>query len=91
MHISARHLLAPGSDESSRYYLNIISPARRIETISSCLLNVNEAEIDSRVHIEKENNNMEKKIDFNGDFSNEYDDIVHMIIPAYHSISSKRL
>ena len=29
---------------------------------------------------------MEKKIDFNGDFSNEYDDIVHMIIPAYHSI-----
>jgi tRNA (cmo5U34)-methyltransferase len=29
---------------------------------------------------------MEKKIDFDGDFSEEYDDIVHMIIPAYHSI-----
>jgi tRNA (cmo5U34)-methyltransferase len=34
----------------------------------------------------KEENNMEKRIDFNADFSNEYDDIVHMIIPAYHSI-----
>lgn len=29
---------------------------------------------------------MEKKIDFHGDFSEIYDDIVHMIIPAYHSI-----
>ncbi len=29
---------------------------------------------------------MEETIDFNGEFSNEYDDIVHMIIPAYHSL-----
>lgn len=29
---------------------------------------------------------VEKKIDFNGEFSNEYDDIAHEIIPAYHSL-----
>ena len=29
---------------------------------------------------------MEKQIDFNGEWSNEYDDLVHIIIPAYHSI-----
>lgn len=29
---------------------------------------------------------MEKQIDFNGDWSNEYDDIAQKIIPAYHSI-----
>jgi tRNA (cmo5U34)-methyltransferase len=34
----------------------------------------------------REKRNMEKKIDFNAEFSNEYDDIVRMIIPAYHSI-----
>jgi tRNA (cmo5U34)-methyltransferase len=31
-------------------------------------------------------NNMEKQIDFNGEWSNEYDDTAHKIIPAYHSI-----
>lgn len=29
---------------------------------------------------------MEKQIDFNGDWSNEYDDTAHKIIPAYHAI-----
>ncbi|MGD9211825.1 MAG: methyltransferase domain-containing protein [Desulfobacteraceae bacterium] len=29
---------------------------------------------------------MEKQIDFNGQWSNEYDDTAHKIIPAYHSI-----
>lgn len=29
---------------------------------------------------------MEKEIDFNGEWSNEYDDTAHKIIPAYHSI-----
>lgn len=29
---------------------------------------------------------MEKQIDFNGEWSNEYDDTAHKIIPAYHSI-----
>jgi tRNA (cmo5U34)-methyltransferase len=29
---------------------------------------------------------MEKQIDFNGEWSNEYDDAAHKIIPAYHSI-----
>ena len=29
---------------------------------------------------------MEKEIDFNGEWSNEYDDIAPKIIPAYHSI-----
>ncbi len=29
---------------------------------------------------------IEKEIDFNGEFSNEYDDVVPNIIPAYHSI-----
>lgn len=29
---------------------------------------------------------MEKKIDFNGEWSNEYDNTAHKIIPAYHSI-----
>lgn len=29
---------------------------------------------------------MEKKIDFNGEWSNEYDDTAHKIIPAYHTI-----
>ncbi|MCP3874585.1 MAG: class I SAM-dependent methyltransferase [Desulfobacteraceae bacterium] len=29
---------------------------------------------------------MEKQIDFNGEWSNEYDDMAHKIIPAYHSI-----
>ena len=28
----------------------------------------------------------EKTIDFNGELSNEYDDLAHKIIPAYHSI-----
>ena len=30
--------------------------------------------------------NMEKQIDFNDEWSNEYDDTAHKIIPAYHSI-----
>lgn len=30
--------------------------------------------------------NMEQQIDFNGEWSNEYDDTAHKIIPAYHSI-----
>ena len=29
---------------------------------------------------------MEKQIDFNGEWSNEYDDAAHKIIPAYHAI-----
>jgi len=29
---------------------------------------------------------MEKQIDFNGEWSNEYDDTAHKIIPAYHTI-----
>ena len=29
---------------------------------------------------------MEKQIDFNGEWSNEYDDMAHKIIPAYHTI-----
>jgi tRNA (cmo5U34)-methyltransferase len=29
---------------------------------------------------------MEKQIDFNGEWSNEYDNTAHKIIPAYHSI-----
>jgi len=29
---------------------------------------------------------MEKQIDFNGEWSSEYDDTAHKIIPAYHSI-----
>ena len=29
---------------------------------------------------------MEKEIDFNGDWSNEYDDTAHKIIPGYHTI-----
>ena len=29
---------------------------------------------------------MEKRIDFNGQWSNEYDDSAHKIIPAYHAI-----
>ncbi len=29
---------------------------------------------------------MEKQIDFNGEWSNEYDDLAQKIIPAYHSI-----
>jgi tRNA (cmo5U34)-methyltransferase len=29
---------------------------------------------------------MEKQIDFNGEWSNEYDDTAHKIVPAYHSI-----
>ncbi len=29
---------------------------------------------------------MKKKIDFNGDWSNEYDDTAHKIIPGYHTI-----
>jgi len=29
---------------------------------------------------------MEKQIDFNGEWSNEYDDMAHKIIPAYHAI-----
>ena len=29
---------------------------------------------------------MEKEIDFNGEWSNEYDNTAHKIIPAYHSI-----
>ncbi len=29
---------------------------------------------------------VERKIDFNGEFSNEYDDTSQKIIPAYHSI-----
>lgn len=29
---------------------------------------------------------MEKQIDFNGEWSNEYDDIAHKIIPAYQAI-----
>ncbi len=29
---------------------------------------------------------MEKQINFNGEWSNEYDDVAHKIIPAYHSI-----
>jgi len=36
--------------------------------------------------LEKVVDNMEKKIDFNGEWSNEYDDTAHKIIPAYHSI-----
>jgi hypothetical protein len=38
------------------------------------------------VGFEKVVNNMEKQIDFNGEWSNEYDDTAHKIIPAYHSI-----
>jgi len=29
---------------------------------------------------------MNKEIDFNGEWSNEYDDTAHKIIPAYHAI-----
>ena len=39
-----------------------------------------------RQNIENGNDIIEKQIDFNGDFPNEYDDIAHKIIPAYHSI-----
>jgi tRNA (cmo5U34)-methyltransferase len=35
---------------------------------------------------DKVTDNMEKQIDFNGEWSNEYDDKAHKIIPAYHSI-----
>jgi len=42
--------------------------------------------MNSRVNTEKESDIIENKIDFNGEFSNEYDDIAHKIIPAYHSI-----
>jgi tRNA (cmo5U34)-methyltransferase len=42
--------------------------------------------MNSRVNIEKESDIIENKMDFNGEFSNEYDDIAHKIIPAYHSI-----
>jgi tRNA (cmo5U34)-methyltransferase len=42
--------------------------------------------MDSQLTIEKSNDIAEKKIDFNGEFSNEYDDCVHKIIPAYHSM-----
>jgi tRNA (cmo5U34)-methyltransferase len=35
---------------------------------------------------DKVTDNMEKQIDFNGKWSNEYDDKAHKIIPAYHSI-----
>lgn len=42
--------------------------------------------MDSQVTIDMSNDIPEKKIDFNGELSNEYDDIVHKIIPAYHSM-----
>ena len=42
--------------------------------------------MNSRQNIENENDIIGKQIDFNGEFSNEYDDIAHKIIPAYHSI-----
>lgn len=36
--------------------------------------------------VDKATDDMEKKIDFNGSWSNEYDDAAHQIIPAYHAI-----
>ena len=41
---------------------------------------------DSRQHIEKEQDIIGEQKDFSGEFSNEYDDMAHKIIPAYHSI-----
>ena len=39
-----------------------------------------------RQNIENESDILGKQIDFNGDFSSEYDDISHKIIPAYRFI-----
>jgi tRNA (cmo5U34)-methyltransferase len=36
--------------------------------------------------IDKTTDDMEKQIDFDGRWSNEYDDTAHQIIPAYHAI-----
>lgn len=41
---------------------------------------------DSRQNIEKGKDIIGRQKGFNGEFSNEYDDIAHKIIPAYHSI-----
>jgi len=42
--------------------------------------------MNKRVNIKKENDILEKRIDFDGEVSNEYDDIAQRIIPAYDSI-----
>ncbi|MCP3944686.1 MAG: class I SAM-dependent methyltransferase [Desulfobacteraceae bacterium] len=36
--------------------------------------------------VNSENSILGEKIDFNGEFANEYDDIAHKAIPAFHSI-----
>ncbi len=42
--------------------------------------------INSQENIKNENESAEKKIDFDGEFSNEYDSIAPKIVPAYDSI-----
>ena len=42
--------------------------------------------MDSQETVEKKNDMIESKIDFNGELSNEYDDLSEKIIPGYHSL-----